>query len=188
MSEKVCESKVCSHRLGFMFDNVFRRLFQSPGKVVGAYVEEGDTVIDIGCGPGYFSIDMAKMVGAMGRVYAVDLQKEMLVMARKKAAKKSVADQMKFHQCGAREIGLGKEVKADFIVAFYMVHEVPDQRFFLKQIKGYMKTGGKFLIVEPTFHVTGDDFKKTTDLAKETGFSILDSPKGKGGRALLLTA
>jgi ubiquinone/menaquinone biosynthesis C-methylase UbiE len=40
------------------------------------------TVLDIGCGPGFFTIDMARMVGDSGRVIAADLQAAMLQKAQ----------------------------------------------------------------------------------------------------------
>jgi len=50
-------------------------------------IKPGDSVADIGAGTGYFSLPMANMVGAMGTVYAVDIQPEMLsiIEARSKA-------------------------------------------------------------------------------------------------------
>jgi ubiquinone/menaquinone biosynthesis C-methylase UbiE len=69
---------VCPHRAAFILDNWIRRLFQNPVKIVGEYVKEGDTVIDFGCGPGFFSIPLARLVGEKGKVFAVDLQEEML--------------------------------------------------------------------------------------------------------------
>jgi len=74
MYNKEYKGDVCSHTHSFFLDNFLRRLIQNPKKIVGEYIKKGDTIIDLGCGPGYFSIAMAKMVGDTGRVYSVDLQ------------------------------------------------------------------------------------------------------------------
>lgn len=60
------------------FDNRFRRWLQNPRKILGPYIKEGMTILDFGCGPGYFMIDMAQMVNDSGLVFAADLQEGML--------------------------------------------------------------------------------------------------------------
>jgi len=78
MSDKKFTGHVCSPGHSFFLDNFIRRIIQNPRKIVGEYIQEGDTILDLGCGPGYFSIAMAKMVGSKERIIAVDLQKKML--------------------------------------------------------------------------------------------------------------
>jgi len=187
MYNKEYKGDVCSHSHSFFLDNFFRRLFQNPKKIVGEYIKDGDTVIDLGCGPGFFSIDMARMVGNSGRVYSVDLQKEMLEKVEKKAFNLGLSKQIFLHHCLQEKIGLNDDVKADFILAYYMVHETPDHINFLKEVKSLLKSGGRFLLVEPIFHVSKDRFKKITKDIKALGFSILNTPSKKGGRSLLLS-
>ncbi len=178
---------VCSHRHAFFLDNFLRKIFQNPKKIVGTYINEGDTVVDLGCGPGYFSIEMAKMAGNSGHVYAVDLQKEMLEITRKKAERQHLEERMTFYHCAADSIGMPDSLKADLVLAFYMVHETPDHIKFFKEIKTFLKHQGKCLIVEPNFHVTKKQFNKMKTDILDIGFTILDSPPKKGGRSLLIT-
>ena len=175
---------VCPHQISFMLDNWFRRLIQHPKKIAGEYIAHGDTVIDLGCGPGYFSIDLAKMVGENGRVFAVDLQESMLVKVRKKAARHGVSDRMVFHQCSATQIGLDQ--KADFILAYYMIHETPDSKDCLEELRCMLKTEGKLLVVEPKMHVSQTAFEKMITDAESVGFKVIGFPKKKGGRSVLL--
>ncbi len=178
---------VCSHSHAFALDNFIRRFFQNPRKIVGEYINRGDVVIDLGCGPGFFSIDMAKMVGSNGEVISVDLQKEMLEDVKNKAIKQNLINQITLHQCGQDCIGLDESVKADFMLAFYMVHETPDPIAFLKEIKAHLKKDGHFLIVEPLFHVSKMKFVTISNHAESLGFKVLGNPKKKGGRSLLLS-
>jgi ubiquinone/menaquinone biosynthesis C-methylase UbiE len=187
MYNKEYKGDVCSHSHSFFLDNFLRRIIQNPKKIVGSYIKTGDIVVDLGCGPGYFSIDMAKMVGESGKVFSVDLQKEMLEKVRGKAEKYNLADRMKYHNCPQDKIGLNDDIKADFILAFYMLHETPDHSQFLNEVKNLLKKGGKFLIVEPLFHVSKKHFHKITQEVKNIGFKILDTPSKKGGRSLLLS-
>lgn len=181
------EKDVCSHRFAFLLNNFIRRLLQNPEKTVGEYITPGDTIIDIGCGPGFFSVEMAKMTGDSGKVYAVDLQKEMLEITRNKANKYNLENRMIFHQCTENSIGLPDDVKADFILAFYMVHETPDQIQFFQNIKTLLKKEGRCLIVEPPFHVSKKQFARMRSDIQDAGFIILDTPAKKGGNSLLIT-
>jgi len=70
--------RVCPPKHVKWLNNPLRKLIQNPKNIMGEYVSPGDTVIDLGCGGGYFTVALAKMVGDRGRVIAMDLQKEML--------------------------------------------------------------------------------------------------------------
>ena len=69
---------VCPAALAGSLDNRIRRWFQNPQKILSPYIKEGMTVLDIGCGPGFFSVEIAHLVGKTGRVIAADLQEGML--------------------------------------------------------------------------------------------------------------
>ena len=139
--------------------------------------------MDMGCGPGYFTIDMAKMVGPKGRVIAVDIQDKMLQRVRKKAQKHGIADRIDYHTAGTDHIGLGKKV--DFILAFYMIHEVPGMAHTLEELKTLLNDGGKILAVEPKMHVSKTGFNRMLDDAEEIGLKALDFPKRAGGRSVV---
>jgi ubiquinone/menaquinone biosynthesis C-methylase UbiE len=175
---------VCPHQISFMLDNWFRRLIQHPKKIAWEYIKNGDTVFDMGCGPGYFSIDLAKMVGETGKVFAVDLQESMLIRVKKKALRHGVSQRMVFHQCHASRIGLNQ--KADFILAYYMIHETPDPKAFFTEIRSMLTTNGKLLVVEPRMHVSQEMFESMVENAESAGLKAIDFPKGKGGRSVLL--
>ena len=125
---------------------------------------------------------MAKMVGEAGKVYSVDLQKKMLDNVEKKAKKQNLTERIMLHNCPQKNIGLNGDVKADLILAFYMVHEIPNHIIFLKEIKTLLKKGGVFLLVEPRFHVSKKHFQKITRDIKDIGFTLLGTPPKKGGR------
>ena len=89
----------------FTIDPPFRRLVHDPQKIVGPYVKPGMTVMDVGCGVGWFSIPMARMVGDQGKVIAVDLQPQMLDMLRRRAEKAGMADRIRLHHCQQDRLG-----------------------------------------------------------------------------------
>jgi ubiquinone/menaquinone biosynthesis C-methylase UbiE len=182
-----CGARVCPHKMAFILDNWFRKLLQNPTKITGEYINEGDTVIDIGCGPGYFTIAMAGMIGQQGKIIAVDLQEEMLEHVKRKAQAKNFSDRIHFHHCEQDRLGLEVNEKADFMLAYYMVHELPNPGAFFQEVRPLLKTGGKFLVVEPKWHVTQAKYEEMLTLAEKAGFRILTFPKKKGGRSVLLT-
>lgn len=178
-------SRICSWKHAFALDNPVRRLIHNPQKILGAYIKQGQTVLDVGCGPGTFSLAMAKMVGESGRVIAVDIQEEMLQILRKKAAQQGLESRIFTHKSDSRGIGVFEMV--DFALAFYMVHEVPIAEALLKEIASLLKPGGKLLIVEPKIHVPAAAFEKTIEIAQQAGLKAIDGPKVLFSRSKLFT-
>jgi ubiquinone/menaquinone biosynthesis C-methylase UbiE len=165
----------------FTIDPPFRRLLHDPQKIVGPYIQPGMTVIDVGCGVGYFSIPMAKMVGDRGKVIAVDLQQQMLEMLRRRAEKARVAGRIELHKCEQNRLGIA--VEADFALIFAMLHEVPDQARLLGEIHHCLKPGGKLLLAEPPIHVTAKKFSNETAIAEQAAFQLIERPSVRWSHA-----
>jgi 2-polyprenyl-3-methyl-5-hydroxy-6-metoxy-1,4-benzoquinol methylase len=169
---------VCPPWLCFTFDNRLRRLIQNPAKILGSFVRPGDNALDIGPGMGYFSIPLARMVGPAGRVTAIDIQEKMLAALTRRAEKSGVSQIVRAYL--ATPESLGDHPKADFVLTFWMVHELPDQRPFLTQIFNLMKPGGRI-------HVTAKAFARTLAIAAEIGFVVKERPKVSVSHGALLT-
>jgi ubiquinone/menaquinone biosynthesis C-methylase UbiE len=167
-----------------MLDNPFRRLLQDPEKILAGHIRPGMTAIDIGCGPGDFTRTMAAMAGESGSVIAIDLQKEMLLHAQEKCRNNRSAAPVTWHQCGPDSLGI--TAAADFVLSFYMVHEVPDQGRLFREVFELLRPGGKYLVVEPVFHVTDGAFAATLAAAKQAGFRVAGQPSLSLCRAVLL--
>ena len=165
---------VCNWWIAYTFDNPLRRFIHNPSRILGSYVKEGMTAMDLGCGMGYFSIGMARLVGPTGRVIAVDLQQKMLNVLKRRVQRAGLSDRISPHRCQANDIGIRKPV--DFILAFWMVHEVPDQKNFFQQLKSLLKAEGRILIAEPKMHVTAGDLERTLDIARSCGLQCIERP------------
>jgi ubiquinone/menaquinone biosynthesis C-methylase UbiE len=177
---------VCPWWLIWTFDNPLRRLIHDPERIFSGLVAPGQVVADIGCGIGYFTISLARMVGPQGWVLAIDLQERMLAGVRRRAAKAGVSDRIQL--CRATPAGLGVAGPVDFVLTFWMVHEVPDQERFLGDIHALLKPGGKWLLAEPPMHVTAAAFEKTITRATAVGFSPLSRPRIAFSRTTLFQA
>jgi ubiquinone/menaquinone biosynthesis C-methylase UbiE len=93
-------SHICPRWLAPVLDNPIRRLIHNPEKILSGFIGNGQTVLDLGCGSGTFTIALAKMVGETGKVIAVDVQDEMLQMVKKKAVKEGLESRiMTFKKC-----------------------------------------------------------------------------------------
>jgi ubiquinone/menaquinone biosynthesis C-methylase UbiE len=169
-----------------MFDNFLRRLVQNPEKVVEPYVHEGDTVLDIGPGMGYFSIPLAKIVGESGKVFAADIQPQMLNALQKRAKRAGVEQRITLHLC--KKDSLGLNTKFDFVLAFWMVHEVRDQESFFRGIRSLLKPNGKLLVSEPPVHVNKVRYKETVERALRAGFKLKSNPNISLSRSTLFSA
>lgn len=167
-------NRVCPVERAGSLDNRLRRWFQNPQKILRPYIEEGMTVLDVGCGPGFFSIDMAHMVGKTGRVIASDLQEGMLQKVRDKIKGTEFEERIKLHKCEENKIGVSDHV--DFVLLFYMVHEVPNKERFFDEIGAILRPNGQVLIVEPPFHVSKSAFEKTIKKARDVGFTDAEGP------------
>lgn len=174
---------ICPWWGGYFIDNRLRRWLHDPEKIVGPYVQPGMTVVDAGCGMGFFSIAMAGMVGDAGRVIAVDFQPRMLEVLRERAERAGVAHRIRIHRC--RPDRLGVDERADFALAFAMVHEVTDPRRLLGEILACLKPGGRLLVAEPRLHVSGTAFGRTAALADQAGLKVVERPKVPWCRAAL---
>jgi ubiquinone/menaquinone biosynthesis C-methylase UbiE len=177
-------SSVCPASYGRWLATSWRRLVQKPERMLAGFVEPGQTVADIGCGPGFFTIPMAQMVGETGRVIAIDLQEGMLALLRPRAERAGVMERIRLHRCSETELGLDETV--DFALAFYVVHEVPNVAAFLDQVRGILRADGRLLIVEPVGHVSGAGFRKTIEIAHAHGFATVSEPRFAFSRAVLL--
>jgi len=169
------KTHVCPWWFAYTFDNRIRRLFHKPEKILGPYVKQGMTVMDVGCGMGFFSMGLAKLVGHEGHVISADLQQQMLDILKLRAKKAGVARRIKTHLCQPGEIGVDSRV--DFALAFWMVHEVPDTDGFFDQIQSILRPGARFLMAEPKFHVPFDRFKQIIDMARQNGLKKCTSPR-----------
>ena len=178
------ETCVCPWQIVHIFDNFLRPLIHNPRKLFEPYVRPGMTVLDIGCGRGFASIGLAKLVGDSGLVISADLQPEMLDMVKERAEKTGLANRIRFHLCQANHIGVLDEL--DFVVAFFMVHEVPDRRGFLEEVFALLRPGGRLFIAEPKIHVSRRDFQLTVQEAETIGFKIHKWTAVIIGRAVVL--
>lgn len=169
------DTHICPWWLCYPFDNPIRKLLHKPEAVIGKYINEGNTVLDIGAGMGYFTIPMARMVGNSGMVTAADIQYQMLKRLLSRAKRAGVEKSITTHICTTDRLGI--DDKFDFILAFWMVHEVKDKESFFKEVYSLLKPNGRFLVADPKVHTKHDDYQGMISIADNTGFTLTEELK-----------
>jgi 2-polyprenyl-3-methyl-5-hydroxy-6-metoxy-1,4-benzoquinol methylase len=181
------KNRRCPWWLGYVLILPIRKYGQDPDKILSPHIQKGMNILDFGSAMGYFSLPLARMTGATGTVYCVDIQEKMLGNLQKRAYKAGVAQIIKPLLVGKNYNPAELYNKIDFVLLFAVVHEVPEKVQLFADIYNMLKPGGKVLFAEPKGHVSPADFEKSLQLAKATGFRVADEkPMPKGLSAFLV--
>ena len=164
-------------------DNKERRKKLPPRQLLeNSGLKQGELMVDIGCGIGYFTFPAAKIVGEEGMVYALDTEEVMLKEVEERKSNKGY-DNIITVQSG--EYGLDLDIKADFILFSNLLHEVEDREKILESYLSLLKKGGRVGIIEwqkksteggPPLKVR-ISMKKCSTLLKTSGLEIFKKDK-----------
>lgn len=170
--------KIFSMWIDYIFYKLLRRFHQNPRRILGNYVKPGMTVLDVGCGAGFFSLGMAKMVGPDGKVVSVDLQAEMIESLRQQAAAAGLSERIDARICSDRSLEIDDFTgQIDFALAFYVVHHAADVPELMTEVHRVLKPRGRLLVVEPRHHASADECQVTEAAAQQAGLTIAGHPK-----------
>jgi ubiquinone/menaquinone biosynthesis C-methylase UbiE len=179
--------RVCPVWVGYFLACPVRKLFENPKKILGAYIQEGMNVLDIGCAMGFFSLPLAEMIGSSGKVICVDIQEKMIQSLVKRAKKAGLSNRIETRVCSTDSLGLGDlKEEIDFALASAVVHEIPDPSNFFLEVRKTLKPDGKLLIAEPKGRVSQEDFDATISIAEQKGFKVIENPPVNRSRSVLL--
>ncbi len=139
--------KVFSHHDAHKLDDPERLAWLPPADVIDALgLAAGMTVADIGAGTGYFAFPLARAVGAAGKVWAIDLQPEMLDKLRAKLLK-DAAPNVELVLGDATATSLGSRC-ADVVLMANLFHELPDVPAALRESARILRAKGRLAIVD----------------------------------------
>jgi SAM-dependent methyltransferase len=133
-----------AHRL----EDPERLTWLPPADVLAAIgVDQGWTVADVGAGTGYFSLPIARAVGPKGKVFAVDLQKEMLEMIREKLAATGQPENVELVEAPAIRTTLPGH-SSDMVFMANIWHELNDHAGVLQETGRILRAGGVLTILD----------------------------------------
>lgn len=179
--------KVCPWWLGYLLVSPLRKLLQNPEKVIEPYVRAGMTVVEIGPGMGFFTLELARKVEATGRVIAIDIQPQMLERLEQRAKAAGLHERIETRLAKSDSMGMTDLTHAvDFVFAYAVVHELPDARTFFQEAFAVLKPTATLYIAEPGHHVSLDDFNAELQKSQDEGFEIVEQGRAGIGHTALL--
>jgi SAM-dependent methyltransferase len=145
------------------------------------------TVVEPGPGMGFFTMELARLVGRIGRVVAIDVQPKMLVELRRRAGKAGLLDRIDTRQGPGDGMSLDDlKGQVDFVLAFAVVHELPSAERFFAEIFTVLKSGRRILLAEPHLGVSEQEFALTLEMAEQNGFRVESWPAIRWTRSAVL--
>lgn len=170
--------RVCPWWIGYLLASPIRRwLSDDPESLLAPYVRPGMIVLEPGPGMGYFTLPLARMVGASGRVIAVDLQPKMLAGLSRRARRADLLDRIETRLAQTDHLAvddLGGRV--DFALAFAVVHEIPSPAVFFREAAAALKPDALLLFAEPAGHVKPEHFASELEAAQAAGLVEVSRP------------
>lgn len=180
--------RVCPWWIGHLLASPLRRLIQRPEEILGSLAGAGMTVLEPGPGMGFFTLELARLVGPQGRVVAVDLEPRMLAGLKRRAEKAGLAERIELREARVNSLEVGDLAgTVDFVLAFAMVHEMPSAEVFFAETALALKPGGRMLFAEPAGHVKPADFERELACAARAGFRVTGRPAVRRSLAAVLT-
>jgi SAM-dependent methyltransferase len=174
---------------GFLLTSPLRRLVHDPREILSPYVSDGMRVLEPGPGRGFFTLELARLVGSSGRVIAPELYATSLAGLQRRAKRAKLDSRIDARQATRLSLGiddLAEEI--DFVFLFAVAHEVADPECFFREIVRTMAPRALLLLVEPDGHVAAEYFQVLTDKAVACGLIIESTaPKIEGSHVVLLS-
>jgi ubiquinone/menaquinone biosynthesis C-methylase UbiE len=125
--------------------------------IAPARLQEGQTVLDFGCGPGHLARELARRVGAAGHVHGVDINAEFVARARARAEEAGLASRLSFHHVTSDRLPLD-DASIDRVICKNVLEYVPDLGATLHELRRLQPEGAlihaidsdwSFVVVEP---------------------------------------
>ena len=153
-------------------DQGLRDFWQKPDQVLEKLGDlNGMTVADIGCGEGYFTLRLLESVGPDGKVYANDIQPEMLETLSERIPE-DWRDRIELVLGTAEDTGIPALVDVVFVIQ--VLGEVPDQKGFLDQIRALMDENSRLVLIDSK-HITDPASGFTRPLNPRRLIRVLDA-------------
>lgn len=124
-----------------------RELALQPEKLLrGLGLKEGDTMADIGCGPGFFTLPAAEIVGEHGVVLAADVQGEMLSAVKSRVTEKGLKN-VRVVKTSDTDVPLPAD-SCDFVLLAFVLHEIDNRASFLHKTGRLLKKKGRLAVID----------------------------------------
>lgn len=175
-------------------DDLERRRWQDPEAILaGIGVRKGSTVMDIGCGHGFFTIPAARLVGASGRVYGIDISDVAITQIAKKASAEGLGNLTL--AVGRAEDAVFCEACADVVFFGIVLHDFEEPEKVLSNAERMLKPRGRLANLDwkKESMAFGPPLEKRFDEARATALIesaglVVEATAGTGPYHYMITA
>ena len=164
--------------MGYLFLLPLRKMWEHPRNVLKPWVNEGDTVFELGPAMGYFTLDLARLVGPSGRVICSEVQPKMLEALKRRLDRSGLKESVDARLGRPDDPCINDLTDTlDFAFLHHVIHEVTDPARVIGRVSAAMHPGGKVFLAEPNGHVSKAEFLEEVRLAQETGLRVTERPR-----------
>lgn len=124
--------------------------FSSPVDILERFgVHEGQVLADLGVGSGFYTLAAAKLVGSGGRIYAVEIQNEVLTRLTNHGHRERITNIISIH-ADAEQVGGTKiaDMSVDSVLVCNVLFQIEQKPAFVSEIRRILKSGGRVLVVD----------------------------------------
>ncbi len=140
------QPRPCPYSLAAAFEAPGRRLVAGAERVLDAFdLHAGETVLEIGPGTGFYSMEAARRVGARGRLVCLDIQPEMLRHTKRRLEARGL--EAGFVQADASSLPL-RPSRVDHVFLISVLGEIPDRTAALAEMRRVLRPGGRLSVSE----------------------------------------
>lgn len=130
-----------------VFDDPARDAWQKPDKLIRFLrLRRGQAVADLGAGTGYFTVRLARAVGAAGKVYAVDIERSLVDHLADRARKAGLAQVVPL--LAAPDDSRLPERSVDLVLVVDTWHHIDDRLRYLERLAPALRPGGRVVVVD----------------------------------------
>jgi len=173
LTQRYKSSRACPYSWRWMLDNLPRRVVHPLRSTVdGFHIDKGQTVLEVGPGTGYFTVEVARRLGVEGLLVCVDIQPEMIGALRRRLLRKGVVNAL---PVVGNALGLPlAEGSVDCAFLVTVLGEVPDRAKALVELRRVLRAGGILSITET---LPDPDYQfpdVVRDLCRASGFRLVE--------------
>ena len=169
LAARLGHSSPCPATLSWLVDNSLRRAYMRP--VLGRIgIQPGERVLELGPGPGAFTVGAAERAGPEGRLIAVDIQPVMIARVDQRVQEAGVTN-VETHVASAHCLPLGDgSVDRAFLIT--VLPEIPDRARALAELRRVLRPGGVLSITEEFYDPDYLFLTETVRLVEAAGFRL----------------
>jgi SAM-dependent methyltransferase len=166
---KLTGGEPCPFALAWIVDNPVRRRYMRP-VLDRVGIQPGERVLELGPGPGAFSVEAARRVEPGGTLVVVDIQPKMIATVERKAQEAGL-DNIETHVASAYDLPLEDE-SVDRVFLVSVLPEIPDRQRALTELRRVLKLDGVLSITEEFLDPDYSLARTTVRRAEEAGFKL----------------